>query len=83
MVTVRLFFRKVPIERKLRRLKYVKGVVRAGDRVMVTLDRMVSNRELNEIIRLLNSEEWELISPSKSMINYRQYVKESRLKDRR
>jgi len=80
-MVVRVFFRKVAKETRIKRdIPNVAGTLIAGDRLMVILKRLPTEAEIRKILDILNTEEWEIVSPSKSKFNYRQFIKESRLK---
>jgi len=80
-MVVRVFFRKIAKETRIKRdVPNVVGTLIAGNRLMVVLKGLPTESEIRKILDILNSEEWELVSPSKSRFNYKQFIKENRLK---
>lgn len=81
---VRIFLRKVSKERRLKeKIKKVQGILVAGNRIMIVLNDLPTKKELDEIIKILSYDEWELVSPSKSKFNYRQFIRENKLRRKR
>jgi len=82
-MVVRVFFRKVAKERRIRRdIPNVVGTMVSGNKMMIVFKSLPTQAEINKILEILNTEEWEQVSPSNSKFNYKQYIKESKLKRR-
>jgi hypothetical protein len=82
-MVVRVFFRKVSKETRLRRdIPAVIGTLVSGNTMMIELDQPPTSKIIKQILNILNTEEWEMVSPSKSRFNIRRLVKESWIRAR-
>jgi len=82
-MVVRIFFRKISKETRLKRdIPGVVGTMISGNRIMISMNRIPSDTDIQNILRILNSEEWELISPSKSKFDTKRITREERIRRR-